>query len=717
MNFDQAIPYTVLIGNPNCGKTAIFNQLTGMDQKVSNYPGVTVERKEGKILLNENQSMTVIDMPGSYSIAPESFDERIVTEQVFSWLHTGRKPEVIISVVDASNLSRNLYLTSQLLDLGIPVILALNMMDRLKLNKVAINVKSLQEKLELAAVIPMVATDKKGVAELKDAIRKVKNQGSSHGQSFLPFDLPGTVKNNLQALTDFLKNNFKYPQRAAESQSLRLVSHKTVIDLYTNNQIPGADFQASQLDELVKLRTQAVSEIEGSGYPHQTLEATYRYGWLDGLTSQISEMGASSYKHESRSEKVDRILTHPAFGPLIFISILYFIFHSIFSWATIPMDWLDLGIHSLSQIILNNLTPSVLRDLLVDGIIGGVGAIIVFLPQILILVFFLTLLEDSGYMARVAFMMDRFMNRIGLHGKSVLPLMSGYACAIPGIMATRTIDSWKERLITILILPLMSCSARLPIYTLLIGAFIPSVLVLGFISLQGLTMVFMYFLGTATALLLAMVFSRFIKIEGKSTFVMEIPPYRVPLMRSVIRQVYIRGKLFLFNAGKIIMAISIVLWFLAYFPRDLDENAAQNSIENSYAGKIGHALEPVIKPLGYDWKIGVGLIASFAAREVVISTLATIYNVEGKEEGLVNLSEAMQADINPRTGKKRYGLLMALSLMVFYVFAAQCMATFAIVRSETNSWRWPLFMVVYMTGLAYFLSFIVFQAGTLIGMS
>jgi len=366
--------------------------------------------------------------------------------------------------------------------------------------------------------------------------------------------------------------------------------------------------------------------------------------------------------------------------------------------------------------IIQIISPGILRDLLVEGVIAGVGAILIFLPQILILMFFLNLMEDSGYMARVAFMTDRIMNKIGLHGKSVLPLMTGYACAIPGIMATRTIDNWKERLITILILPLMSCSARLPIYTLMIGAFIPNKPILGFLNLQGLTMVFMYFLGTGTAMLIAAIISRFIKEKGSSSFIMELPPYRIPLARSIFRQLYIRGKLFVINAGKIIMAISIILWFLASFPKS-GEDGKPATIHQSYAGRIGHAIEPVIEPLGFDWKIGVGLLTSFAAREVVVSTLATLYNVEGGGDDVVGITDALKNDINPATGMPRYTVLVALSIMVFYVYAAQCMATFAIVKNETNSWKWPIYMILYMTALAYLASLLVYQGGTLLGYS
>ena len=442
-----------------------------------------------------------------------------------------------------------------------------------------------------------------------------------------------------------------------------------------------------------------------------------RYKWIDGILPFVQPKIRTKIQKETPSERWDKILTHPWMGPAIFMAILYFIFQSIFTWASTPMDWIQAGIDNISIFVLSNMSPGMLRDILVEGIIGGVGAIVIFLPQILILSFFLTVLEDTGYMARVAFMLDKSMTKMGLHGKSILPLMSAYACAIPGIMSTRTIDSWKERLVTILILPLMSCSARLPVYTLLISAFIPPVTVGGYFNLQGLTLVVMYFLGTVTALILAKIFSRFIKEKSSSSFVMELPPYRVPITRSVIRQVFIRGKLFLVNAGKIIMAISILLWFLASFPKVDSSLTDVNPIHHSYAGKIGHAMEPVIRPLGFDWKIGIGLLTSFAAREVMVSTMATIYNVEDRGDETVNLREAMRNDEDEKTGVPVYTPLIALALMVFYVFAAQCMATFAIVRQETNSWKWPLFMIAYLTILAYAGAFIVYRGGLLLGYS
>ncbi len=715
--------YIALIGNPNCGKTAIFNHLTGLDQKVSNYPGITVEKKTGKLKSDSDDVINVLDLPGTYSITPESIDERVVAEQFMDWIHGINRPSAIISVVDATNLSRNLYLTTQLLDLGIPVILALNMMDRVKDKSVLPEFSDLKEKFGLAAVVPMSALEGWGLNELKNAIQTsitIRNPRKSR----MLFSSHLEVHELLNPLSEYLQQQFDYTPRLARVQALRLITRQSAVDLYRPPHSGEHYFDTEIVSIIEELREAAVQAIEKAGLNHRTLEATIRYTWLDNLLQQSENKEVEVLRKITRSEKLDKILTHPIFGPIIFISLLVFIFQSIFSWSTYPMDWIDAGIGLIGNSILDIMSAGILRDLIVEGIIGGVGAILIFLPQILILVFFMTLLEDSGYMSRVAFIFDKFMTKVGLHGRSVLPLMSGYACAIPGVMATRTIDGWKERLTTIMVLPLMSCSARLPIYALMIGAFIPARKVFGLFNLQGLTFIFMYFLGTFTALVIAKILSKFIKTKGHSSFVMELPPYRVPLMRSVFHQVYSRGKLFLFNAGKIIMAISVVLWFLASFPKvtvdstnisNLEQIEIVNPIHNSYAGKIGHTIEPIIAPLGFDWKIGVGLITSFAAREVVISTLATLYNVEGDGENVVSLSESMKNDINPKTGLPVYSTLVALSLMVFYVFAAQCMATFAIVRYETNSWKWPLIMITYMTSLAYIASFLVYQGGSLIG--
>ena len=713
MNADT-VPWVALVGNPNSGKTAIFNLLTGMDQKVSNYPGITVEKKLGTGKFNDGTVYHLLDFPGTYSLTPESFDERIVTEQVLQWIHGKNPPAVIVSVVDATNLSRNLYLTTQLLDLGIPIVIALNMMDLVDQTE-KIDASSLKKWLCAAAIVPVSALKKSGLNKLKKQVRASILTKPVNNDIF-PLEVNKTLETILMPITSLLYTKLGYTPRLAAAQALRLITRNSTLELYNRAIQEGQKINSKTVNELEDLRTVAIKEIEKAELKPSSLEAMLRYQWLDANLAQDRSDHTNQIRKINANEKIDQILTHRWLGPGIFIGLLYFIFQSIFNFASIPMGWIEAGVNWLGKGAVTLVPESNFRSLLIDGIIAGLGAILIFLPQIVILMFFLTLLEDSGYMARVAFMLDRGMTKIGLHGRSVLPLMSGYACAIPGIMSTRTIDNWKERLITMLILPLMSCSARLPVYALMIGAFIPPITVGYIFGLQGLMMVMMYFIGTVTAMILAKIFSLWIKSEGKSSFVMEMPPYRLPILRSVFRQVFIRAKLFLFNAGKIIMAISIILWFLASFPKT-DNIGDQPAIHNSFAGKIGHAIEPVIQPLGFDWKVGIALITSFAAREVLVSTMATIYNVENAADEMVQLSDAMKNDINPSTGLPVFTPLVAVSLMVFYVYAAQCMATFAIIRRETNTWKWPLFMIVYMNVLAYMVSLLVYQGGLWLGFS
>ena len=710
----DTVPWVALVGNPNSGKTAIFNLLTGMDQKVSNYPGITVEKKLGTGKFNDGTVYHLLDFPGTYSLTPESFDERIVTEQVLQWIHGKNPPAVIVSVVDATNLSRNLYLTTQLLDLGIPIVIALNMMDLVDQTE-KIDASSLKKWLCAAAIVPVSALKKSGLNKLKKQVRASILTKPVNNDIF-PLEVNKTLETILMPITSLLYTKLGYTPRLAAAQALRLITRNSTLELYNRAIQEGQKINSKTVNELEDLRTVAIKEIEKAELKPSSLEAILRYQWLDANLAQDRSDHTNQIRKINANEKIDQILTHRWLGPGIFIGVLYFIFQSIFNFASIPMGWIEAGVNWLGKGAVTLVPESNFRSLLIDGIIAGLGAILIFLPQIVILMFFLTLLEDSGYMARVAFMLDRGMTKIGLHGRSVLPLMSGYACAIPGIMSTRTIDNWKERLITMLILPLMSCSARLPVYALMIGAFIPPITVGYIFGLQGLMMVVMYFIGTVTALILAKIFSLWIKSEGKSSFVMEMPPYRLPILRSVFRQVFIRAKLFLFNAGKIIMAISIILWFLASFPKT-DNIGDQPAIHNSFAGKIGHAIEPVIQPLGFDWKVGIALITSFAAREVLVSTMATIYNVENAADEMVQLSDAMKNDINPSTGLPVFTPLVAVSLMVFYVYAAQCMATFAIIRRETNTWKWPLFMIVYMNVLAYMVSLLVYQGGLWLGFS
>lgn len=710
----QSLPnhWIALAGNPNTGKTAIFNLLTGLNQKVSNYPGITVERKLGTLHLTNEQAIQILDLPGSYSLTPESFDEHIVSDEIFSWIHKEKKPSLILSVVDVENLSRNLYLTSQLLDLGIPIIVVLNMMDRIQEESLILSPQQLKERLGAADVIPVSAIERTGMERLKKSILTNLKSPPKSDEEDIPFEITGLMRSALQPMYQFFKEKMQYSSRLAWAQAVRIIGRKETMKLYESINTGHTTLKKENLIELNEIHSTIQQNLNGNTPDLSTLEPQLRYRWIDGILLKKEAGDSVVLTKKSKSEKVDKILTHKLWGPFIFVGILYIIFQSVFSWAVVPMDWVNNMVAQFGNWVYSVMPEHIIRDLMVEGVIGGVGAVLVFIPQIIFLVLFMALLEDSGYMARIAFMLDRLMSKLGLHGRSVLPLMTGYACAIPGIMATRTIDSWKERLVTMLILPLMSCSARLPVYALMIAAFIPPVRFFGFVDVQGLTMVVMYFLGTVTALILAVIFSRWIKVEGQSTFIMEMPPYRFPLMRSVLRQVYLRVKQFVTDAGKIILVISVILWVLASFPKmDGDQ-----PIQNSFAGKIGKTIEPLIRPLGFDWKIGISLLTSFAAREVMVSTLATIYNVESDDGNVVKLTDALRQDKNTETGKPAYTVLTGISIMVFFVFAAQCMATFAVVRRETNTWKWPLFMIFYMTGLAYVMSFIVYQGGLYFGL-
>ena len=694
-----------ILGNPNSGKTAIFNLLTGLNQKVSNYPGITVEKKSSNIRIN-NKDIILNDYPGSYSIKSQSIDESVVRDAVLSWMsNIDSQPDGIIYVADITNLRRNLYFFSQLLPLDIPIIVLLNMSDIVDPNQV-VDIEKLKKNFNVFDIIPFSASKKYGLENLKTTIeRLVETNLTQLINNSLKLSLSN--KNLLKPLFDIINNHLKLSKKVIEDLSLSIFSSESFCNkLFFNDSIK---------TQLLNERKRILSTIDNDMLQSiRTLESDLRYGFIDEVLYKSDYKKIKKVKLESKSEKIDKVLTHSILGPILYVGLLYFIFQSIFTFASVPMDFIDSLVTSFGNNVYRNLSEGMFRDLIVDGIIAGVGGVVIFLPQIIILMFFMILLEDTGYMTRVTFMMDKYMRMMGLHGKSILPIMSGYACAIPGIISTRTIDSWKERLVTILILPLISCSARLPVYVLMIGAFIPNVYIFNFFSLQGLVMVVMYFLGTVTAFILAKVFSKFLSERSNPTLIMEIPPYRLPIIKSVYKQLINRSKLFLVNAGKIIMLISIALWFLVSFPKT-DGKSVQ--ISDSYAGKIGHLIEPVIEPLGFDWKIGIGLITSFAAREVVVSTLSTIYNVEDDGDDMINLKDAMKNDINPKTGKNVFTPLVAVSIMVFFVYAAQCVATFAIVRTETNTWKWPMFMIGYMTALAYLMSYFVYNFGLYLGFS
>lgn len=655
-----------LAGNPNAGKTTLFNALTGMRQKVANYPGVTVERKEGIWRLDGDTRARLIDLPGLYSLSAASLDEEIARDAVAGKTEGLPSPDCIVAVVDATNLDRNLYLFTQLLEFNIPIVVALTMFDEAEKKGINIDVAKLSHMLRVP-VVAVVAGKGRGLDELNAAVSRAV--------------------------------------RSKIKPSMDLPSPKTM-----HPEFGGGDASIVQ-----------------------------RYAWISNV---VQESVVENNPRETRylSEKLDGVLTHKVFGLLILAAILLFVFQSIFSWASLPMDLLDKGFGSLADLTRSSLAPGLLNDLVADGIIAGVGGVLVFLPQIILLFFFISILEDTGYMARAAFLLDRLMRGVGLHGKAFVPLISSFACAIPGIMAARTIQDPKDRIATIMIAPFMSCSARLPVYTLMIGAFFSGQYVFGFLSVGALLMLSMYTLGIVTAIVVAFLLKRTLLKAPPPPLVMEMPPYRMPNLRVVFLSVMQRAGMFVKRAGTVILAISIILWALANYPRppvvDLANPSAQTGAQSvpdpevqklaetqasgeqlrySTAGRMGKVIEPVIAPLGYDWKIGIGLISSFAAREVFVSTLSILYNV-GKEEEATSesLLQAMR-EVRREDGSLVWSPLLALTTMIFYLLAFQCMSTFATVRRETNSWGWTFFMVGYMTALAYVVTFLTYQGGRFLG--
>lgn len=712
----QRVVRVALAGNPNSGKTSVFNALTGLRQKIANYPGVTVERKSGMLTGPDRQPFEIIDLPGIYSLVPKSLDEQIAVDILTGTCPVEPPPDLVVVVADVTNLPRNLYLCTQIIDIGLPVILALNMMDVARKKNLQVNVEGLARRLNIP-VVPISAKQMEGIDELKDTIFLHGRKGANgrNGHSILKSVELARVCEPL--VTWFQEHGIDSPS-GAYAEALRVISQPQALERWQNR---------NGREELSGLVQKARQELDARGIPWKQAEVRIRYAAIDQICAQNITQPKST--GSELSEKIDRILTHKYFGPVLMFLILATIFQSIYTWAEVPMTAIENALGALGQQVEQLLPPGPLQDMLVNGVIAGVGAVLVFLPQIVFLFFFLAILEDTGYLARVAFIMDRFMAKIGLSGQSVIPLLSSFACAVPGIMATRTIQNQRDRLLTILVAPFMSCSARLPVYTLMIGAFIPGIWLGGIFYLPGLVLLSMYLLGMVAAVVAATILQKFV-VKGESTsYIMELPAYRMPVWRFIFYRVYEAGKAFVTNAGKIIMAVSIVLWFLASYPKpdakhQQDMLALEKSgqtvdsfheIRQSYAGRLGQLIEPVIRPLGFDWKIGIGLITSFAAREVIVSTLATIYNLQDADETSVDLRAALQNDRYPDTGKPVFTPLVAISLMIFFVLACQCMSTLAIVRRETNSWRWPVFMFVYMLIFAYVASFTVFQVGTALG--
>ena len=689
-----------LIGNPNTGKTSVFNHLTGLNQQVGNYPGITVEKKLGFCNLPNNIRANVLDLPGTYSLNASSIDENVVIELLLN-KNDKLYPDVIILVTEIENLKRNLLLFTQIKDLEIPTILVINMIDRMAYKGISLNITYLESQLKTK--IALVSSRKNsGFEKLKNLIATYKTISTEPSL-------------NASSIDEVYFNNLRktFPNQSLYKLWLVITQDVNFVNLDRN--IIKSSFTKSN-PELKKL---------------QQKETIKRYQFINETLKIGQTIDAASAK-DLRST-LDRVLTHKLWGYVIFFLILFGIFQSIFDWSKIPMDYIDGSFANLSSYIAQNLPAGNFTNLISQGIIPGIGGILIFIPQIACLFLFISVLEESGYMSRVVFLMDKIMRKFGLSGKSVVPLISGTACAIPAIMATRNIENWKERLITILVTPFTTCSARLPVYAIIIGLVIPDKRVLGIINLQGLTLMLLYLIGFGTAIFSAYVLNKVLKLESKTYFVVEMPNYKLPLLKNVAINVVEKTKAFVFGAGKIILAISVILWFLAsYGPNDnfyhaeeivrkqcsvfsiqyseaeIDNKVASYKLENSYIGIMGKSIEPVIKPLGYDWKIGIAVISSFAAREVFVGTLATIYSVGGSAED-DTIKNKMAAETDLKSGNKIFNFASGISLLLFYAFAMQCVSTLAITKKETNSWRWPLAQLIFMSGLAYLVAFVAFQ--------
>ncbi len=691
--------HVALIGNPNTGKTSVFNQLTGLNQKVGNYPGITVEKKEGVCKLSDSVKARIIDLPGTYSLNSTSADEQIVVEMLVNE-KAENFPDVAVVVADIESLKRNLLLFTQIKDLNIPVILAINMADMMERKGISLDVERLEK--ELHTKVALISARKgTGINYLKELILDYKN-------------LPTEPVVNVSEIDPKYFENLKktFPGENLYKRWLTITQDFSFKESEIN--------QPEMQDETLRKSTPELKRL-------QQKETILRYLFINKIIKE-------SYKQDIKSardfrSRLDRILTHRVFGYITFFLIMLLVFQAIYNWSSYPMDFIDSLFASIAQWISNSLPPGVLTDLISEGIIPGIGGIVIFIPQIAFLFLFISILEESGYMSRVVFIMDRLMRRFGLNGKSVVPLISGMACAIPAVMATRTIENWKERLITILVTPFITCSARLPVYLIIIALVIPDQTILGF-NLQGLTLMGLYVLGFVVAVFSAYILNKILKIKSRSFFIAEMPGYKLPMVKNIALTVYDKTKDFVVNAGKIILAISIVLWFLASHgsseqfknAEEIVSEQVQNSqlneeeletaissykLRHSYIGILGRAIEPAIEPLGYDWKIGIALLTSFAAREVFVGSIATIYSVGSDDEETIK--SRLAGEINSTTGKKAFNFASGISLLLFYAFAMQCMSTLAIVKRETNSWKWPIIQLFFMTGFAYLVSLVAYQ--------
>lgn len=736
-----------LIGNPNTGKTSVFNELTGLNQKVGNYPGVTVEKKEGICKLPRGIKAHVIDLPGTYSLNTTSLDESVAVEMLLNKKDKNH-PDVALVISDVENLKRNLLLFTQIKDLKIPAILVINMADRMSRKGISVDIPLLEEKLNTK--IALISTrEETGLDYLKELIADFKNLSVNQN-----VDISGIDPEYFEKLKGTFPNEDLYKLWLVITQDVNFMPiEKTLIK-------DASSFETKSTSELKRL---------------QQKETILRYQFINGVLKETYTVDAMAAKGIRAS--LDKLLTHKVFGYLIFFLILLLIFQAIYDWSAYPMDAIDSFFASASEWVKTTLPAGVFTDLLAEGIITGIGGIVIFIPQIAFLFLFIALLEETGYMSRVVFLMDRLMRPFGLSGKSIVPLISGTACAIPAVMATRNIENWKERLITILVTPFTTCSARLPVYLIIIALVIPEGRFLG-LSYQALTLMLLYLVGFGAAILSAMILNKILQIKNRSFFVVEMPNYKLPLLKNVAYTVWEKTKSFIFGAGKIILAISVILWFLGSFGiSDNFKNAetiiqnridtdgfsefnqstmesqlaeyknslndgivkkeyqinemhfadsllakkttlkkiarsqeiASFKLENSFIGYAGKAIEPVVKPLGYDWKIGIAILTSFAAREVFVGTLATIYSVGSGEENTDTITQRMAAEVNPQTKKPVFNLASGISLLLFYAFAMQCMSTLAVVKRETNTWKWPAAQLVFMSVFAYIVALIAYQ--------
>jgi ferrous iron transport protein B len=693
-----------LVGNPNTGKSTLFNALTGLNQKIGNFPGVTVDKKIGYSQLPDGRRAEIIDLPGTYSLYPKSKDESIVFS-VLAEKNTELTPDLVVVILDATNLKRNLLLYTQVADLKIPVVIALNMMDQAKKALIDIDVELLSQRLGVP-IVPVSARKLEGIEQLKNII---------------------SYANKLALQVD--------------SIDVKAIAPSLISDISEEIDIDNPYFalQLAHQHETLKFLTPAQSDrIEELEHKHsfhsqkaQATETIARYNYINDVLYDTVHTPVTAHD-ESISNKIDKVLTHRVFGFIIFMGVLLFMFQSIFAWSEYPMSlieslfvWIEGGLRHI-------LPAGPLVDLLIDGVVAGLSGVMVFIPQIAILFAFISILEDTGYMSRVTFMMDKIMRKVGLNGKSVVPLIGGFACAVPSIMSTRTIENWKDRMITIMVTPLVACSARLPVYTLLISLVVPNKNVWWIFNMQGLALTGMYVLSLLSAVIVAYVMKFVLKARERGYFIMELPVYRMPRWNNVLFSMYERSKAFVLQAGKVIIAVSVILWVLSSYgpgsrfekieqkykqpqytktmtPDSLTRVISTEKLENSYAGVLGHTIEPVIKPLGFDWKIGIALITSFAAREVFVGTMATIYSVEGDADRIDSVQDKMRNAKNPNTGGPVFTLGVAFSLMMFYAFAMQCASTVAVVYRETKDWRWPAAQFAYMTVLAYGAAFLAYH--------